>query len=1304
MMSSNRKPAISLLVILFTLYSVLVPAGGLGGQAAAAAETPGIQVAVSQAGYSKEDMKLGSVVSGRLLQDETFAVTAGGSTPVFTGTLKYEGLIWGGHVYTADFTGLKQTGEAFRLVSGGVQSPSFPIEDNIWLQYRDEMTAFYRSLRASVATADALPDGYTNTPLSPKAYHEAGHLDDAWDKNDVFAQYDITLLDGTRPAPGQHYDLTGGHYDAGDYGKYGGNQWVGGQLALAYLRYSEAEAVQFDYDDNGVPDILDEVRVAVEYTLKFTDQFDGALFEIPEKGGFDHPERMTDNIPLSPAGNSDDRTLGRLSIGGSAKAAGVMAAAARAYSAWLDEYGAADADAAAFAARAAAGAVKTYEYAYINHDKEHGGYHTGGDTTNPLLWAEVELYLLTGEQVYYDRAVQRIAVLEESDVGSTNYWSVRPIAMAEFYPAADTATQSHIKRLLKSRVDYFMSVAEDTPYGVLNEFSNFGVNEPHISYVGDLVRYYELFGDPEVLSAAKKGLFWVFGNNPWNTSWVSGVGENHVNYLHSRYDTEIRDPNNKGIVIPGAMVSGPNVKDPTVQTSVSGPWYEDRTIIQDDVHQWRYNEFSISIQAGLFYSIMALGALDEPSVPAAEEAELSILSPQIGDLVTGDVQVIAAAGPGVSGVKLGDVAMTESDGVWTASVNVDAARPYANGRLRATAAGSGGTTASNSHYTVAPPLPSPQSPLLYDDFGGGGIWGAQNLAWMNWWTQDSNPANKTDGKFAKQTVDGRTVGVFTHEPSSPQALAKFQPWHYKADLSGYRYLYITLKNSGRHPGLQFKTQINARDVNGSLMTVPNEWTTLQIDLNQVPNLDKSAVELTFWLRGGARAGDVLIDNIQAGNETSGSAPVLSGAEVHALTGDERTVFHYSVTYTDADNDLPHDVQLVIDGVIHFMLEADSTDRDTSDGKRYILSAALVRGPHQFYVRTTDTHTSVVQTPVQTGPVVAAAAPPAGVPAAPGNLRIVSATDASAVLEWTAPQDDRELTGYNIYQEGVLIGAAAKEAVRYEVTGLQQLTGYSFRVTAQGTAQESAASNPVSLTTPETVLMPVRFLGQFAVGANERKTASDWPGSAQMTPQGWGKIWQSAQPMKWTVHFPETGVYDFSLRAYGEGTATSARIRIDGQNVPDAAWTLGRAWTDYEGCLGTVTAGLHTVEIANTSTASNNNADIAHLDIFGAAPGAFALSAPADGAALEGTAALLDWTQSIGGRAFAPFGADEYTVEVAGNEDFANPPVQATVNGTTYEAGGLKSHTVYYWRVTAHNANRSTVSETFSFTTAGAPGE
>src|SRR3546814_7728785 len=110
-----------------------------------------------------------------------------------------------------------------------------------------------------------------------------------------------------------------------------------------------------------------------------------------------------------------------------------------------------------------------------------------------------------------------------------------PLSMAELYPAATATGKTNIQRYLKKQLDYVLSSTDDTPYGVINQFKNFGVNEPPVSYLADVLRYWELFGDERALRAVQKGMYWVFGNNPCGTSRVSGVGARKSTRLNSRH-------------------------------------------------------------------------------------------------------------------------------------------------------------------------------------------------------------------------------------------------------------------------------------------------------------------------------------------------------------------------------------------------------------------------------------------------------------------------------------------------------------------------------------------------------------------------------------------------------------------------------------------------------------------------------------------------------------------------------------------------------------------------------------------------
>ena len=227
---------------------------------------------------------------------------------IATGTMVDEGVTWNKHVYTIDFSAVTQTGNNFTVKSNGVSSYAFPIQPNMWDAYKDEMTTFYRLQRLEDTRA-AYPEGYSSIAPSEKIFHPASFQDDA-------------IVNGV------HYDLTGGWHDAGDYGKYAGNMWVIGNIAISYNRHADSELVNFDNDSNGIPDLIDEAMYGSDYLMKFATQLNGALYDFSGHSAFIHPEKVTDNI----VGTADDRkpTTNQPALNGSAKGAASLAATARA--------------------------------------------------------------------------------------------------------------------------------------------------------------------------------------------------------------------------------------------------------------------------------------------------------------------------------------------------------------------------------------------------------------------------------------------------------------------------------------------------------------------------------------------------------------------------------------------------------------------------------------------------------------------------------------------------------------------------------------------------------------------------------------------------------------------------------------------------------------------------------------------------------------------------------------------------------------------------------------------------------------
>jgi hypothetical protein len=131
--------------------------------------------------------------------------------------------------------------------------------------------------------------------------------------------------------------------------------------------------------------------------------------------------------------------------------------------------------------------------------------------------------------------------------------------------------------------------------------------------------------------------------------------------------------------------------------------------------------------------------------------------------------------------------------------------------------------------------------------------------------------------------------------------------------------------------------------------------------------------------------------------------------------------------------------------------------------------------------------------------------------------------------------------------------------------------------------------------------------------------------------------------------------------------------------------------------------LHLVAIYNKALSQieviQNNDAGPDPDGVTAPPGAFALSSPADGATSVALTATLDWTDASG--------ATTYAVLIDDNSDFSSPVVDEpalVASSYTLIPGDVLDSTMYYWRVTATNANGSTpaANNDYTFTTVVPP--
>ncbi len=102
------------------------------------------------------------------------------------------------------------------------------------------------------------------------------------------------------------------------------------------------------------------------------------------------------------------------------------------------------------------------------------------------------------------------------------------------------------------------------------------------------------------------------------------------------------------------------------------------------------------------------------------------------------------------------------------------------------------------------------------------------------------------------------------------------------------------------------------------------------------------------------------------------------------------------------------------------------------------------------------------------------------PSAPTALTASNLTETSVDLTWNASNDNVGVSGYDIYQDNVIVGTS--NSTNYSLTNLTAATSYSFYVTAKDAAGNvSAASNVLSVTTPSASGPTVLHEGYFENG-------------------------------------------------------------------------------------------------------------------------------------------------------------------------------------------------------------------------------
>ena len=426
-------------------------------------------------------------------------------------------------VHVLDLGGLDEG--TFHVEAPGAHSHPFRVAARLHAPLRDDALRFFALMRSSTAIDDpgyARPAGHPDT-----AVRTAQELYPGWHD------------DGT-------YDVSGGWYDAGDYGKY----VTSGALAVWQL----LGTLDLDPDDGTV---ADECRWQLDWLLRMQvpagRPFAGLAF---------HRVHGTTWSPLPgwPHLDPTERVLHRPSTTAALHLAAAAASGARHFRATDPEY----AHRLEVAARAAYDAARQHPdlLAPDDHARHGGGPYDDAETGDDLYWAAAELWLATGDHAY---EVQVLRSPEHQadpfdDAGFDFHAVGAPARLDLALHGAGLADHDRVVESLRSGADRLLALQSRQPWGqpyAPADGWGWGSNGRVLNNLVVLGTAHLVTGEDVYRDAVAEGVDYLLGRNALGQSYVTGYGTDHSHHQRTRQFGHDVDPTMPPPP-PGALAGGAN--------------------------------------------------------------------------------------------------------------------------------------------------------------------------------------------------------------------------------------------------------------------------------------------------------------------------------------------------------------------------------------------------------------------------------------------------------------------------------------------------------------------------------------------------------------------------------------------------------------------------------------------------------------------------------------------------------------------------------------------------------------------------
>lgn len=465
-----------------------------------------IFIRLNQIGFYGEDIKTAVVLSNKNLQKKKFSlISINNNAKVFEGEISTSFSNYGKFKfgYQIDFSKYTFAG-FYKIQIENQYSSTFEIGSPDFKKLTASLLDFFKVQRC----------GYTNPLL-----HKECHIADA-----TSIVYGKKVID-------EKIDLTGGWHDAGDYIKFL-NTTAYSTYMLIFAYEFDPKKFGFDLDSNGIPDILEEAKVGLDWLLRCNYQNKLLVTQVQDLRDHEVGWRMPENDTLR-----FDRPaylgIGKNLIGIYVSALSIGSRI------WREKFNLDD-----FADKCLTTAENFYSIRnYVpDIDSSGTGAYLDNSFNGKLALAAIEMYKTTNQKKYFNQAK-----LYAEKAGSDYWWSYGDISSLAHYQLGQF--DKKFVDFIKSSLEHYKSNYKKMLFGNGVPFI-WGTNNTLMGIALQNILYKKITGEQTFDTLEVNQRDYILGKNPWGICFIGGFGNRSSRNFHHQL-IKFKE------YLPGGFAAGP---------------------------------------------------------------------------------------------------------------------------------------------------------------------------------------------------------------------------------------------------------------------------------------------------------------------------------------------------------------------------------------------------------------------------------------------------------------------------------------------------------------------------------------------------------------------------------------------------------------------------------------------------------------------------------------------------------------------------------------------------------------------------